>query len=379
MIHATARKLAGLCALLFILAILLPAQAPERFFDTAPAEHQGVRLVVFYPSVGTIMTLEELRKAGLLDVPDLLVIGVHHAKERDDYAYAREYINEKKIDWFRFHTVTADLPESDIFKKNACTADFEKIFAGADGIIFFGGPDIPPSTYGAKTSLLSEITDPVRHHFELSAIFHLLGGSQDPSFPALLEKRPDFPIIGFCLGCQSLNVGTGGTLYQDIWSEIYGQTTFEGVIALGSPFWHRNPYSNLYPNEKLMGSNYHQIRIDPSGKFCAAMGFKPSDQPRVLSSHHQALAKMGKGLRVIASSMDGKVVEAVEHERFRNVLGVQFHPEATGIWDPERKSRQAPTDTPFNIRALLESTPPSLEFHKGIWNWWSRVLSEKKP
>lgn len=369
-------KTAGFVVGILAVTVLLGAQAPERFFDSAPVKHEGIRLTVFYPSVGTIRNLAALRKTGALDVPGLVVVGVHHAREATDYEEAHAYVREKGIDWFHFHTVTADIPEDALFKTNACSPEYEKIFRASDGIIFFGGPDIPPAVFKEKTSQLTAIEDPVRHYFELSAIFHLLGGSQDPAFRGLLEDRPGFPVLGICLGCQSLNVGTGGTLIQDIWDEVYGAKSVEDIIALDPQQWHNNPYIKLHPLDKLIGYNFHRIRLDAKGKFCADMSFKGSDVPRVLSSHHQALEKLGRGLRTIASSMDGKIIEAIGHERFPNVLGLQFHPEHRLLWESEPIHRQAPGDSPFSFKGLLEGTPPSYEFNRGIWLWLGQKLVE---
>ena len=367
-------KTAGLALGILAVSAFLGAQAPERFFDTAPVKHEGVRLTVFYPSIGTVRNLAALRKTGALDIPGLVVVGVHHAREATDYEDARAYVRENGIDWFRFHTVSADIPEDALFRTNPCTPEYERIFRASDGIIFFGGPDIPPAVFKEKTSQLTAIEDPVRHYFELSAIFHLLGGSQDPAFKGLLEDRSDFPVLGICLGCQSLNVGTGGTLIQDIWDEVYGTRNVEDILALDPQQWHNNPYIKLHPQEGLIGYNFHRIRLDEKGKLCAAMGFNGSDSPRVLSSHHQALEKLGRGLRTIASSMDGRIVEAVEHERFPNVLGVQFHPEHRMLWESDPVHRLAPGDAPFSFKGLLEGTPPSTEFNRGIWQWLGQKL-----
>jgi putative glutamine amidotransferase len=367
-------KAAGFALGILAVSAFLGAQTPDRFFDTAPVKHEGVRLAVFYPSVGTIRNLEALRKTGALDVPGLVVIGVHHAREATDYGNARAYVREKGIDWFHFHTVSADIPADALFRTNACTPEYERIFRASDGIIFFGGPDIPPAVFKEKTSPLTAIEDPVRHYFEVSAIFHLLGGSPDPSFKGLLEGRPDFPVLGICLGCQSLNVGTGGTLVQDIWDEVYAAKSVEDILALDPQQWHNNPYIKIHPLDGLISYNFHRIRLEEKGKFCTAMGFKGSDSPRILSSHHQALEKMGTGWRAIASSLDGKIVEAVEHERFPNVLGVQFHPEHRLLWESDPVHRQAPGDAPFSYKALLEGTPPSYDFNRGIWRWLGRML-----
>lgn len=368
-------KAAGFALAILVLSTFLGAQAPERFFDTAPVRHEGVRLAVFYPSVGTIRNLAALRKTGALDVPGLVVVGVHHAREATDYADARAYVREKGIDWFRFHTVSADVPEDALFRTNACTPEYERIFRASDGIIFFGGPDIPPAVFKEKTSPLTAIEDPVRHYFEVSAIFHLLGGTQDPAFRGLLEDRPAFPVLGICLGCQSLNVGTGGALIQDIWDEVYGAKSVEDILALDPQQWHNNPYIKLHPLDGLIGYNFHRIRLEEKGKFCTSLGFKGSDSPRILSSHHQALEKVTPVWRTIASSLDGRIIEAIEHVRFPNVLGVQFHPEHRLLWESDPVHRLAPGDAPFSYRALLEGTPPSYEFNRGIWLWFGQKLT----
>ena len=364
----------------FILAVAiaapLAAQAPERFLDTAPERDGAVRLVIFNPEVFNVRCLDTLRKNGTFEVPNLTVVGVYHIKQSTDFAKSREYVAENGLDWFKFHEVSAEISEAVVFKKNACTPEYELILKKADGVIFFGGPDIPPSVFGEKTLLLTDITDPVRHYFEVSAVFHLLGGFQDEKFVPLLDARPGFPVLAICLGHQTLNIGTGGTLVQDIWSELYAKTTVEDVIALGPEQWHNNPYRRLFPQEKLMGYNFHTLQLGDNSLFVKTMGFKSTDHPRILSSHHQAVEKIGKGLIAVASSRDGRVIEAVEHKKYPNVLGLQFHPEHHLLFDAEPRHRQKPGDAPTSYRAILEGTPPGLEFNKKIWSWLAGRLAE---
>jgi len=359
-----------------VLGLHLAAQTPDRYLDHVAANDTNVRLVVFNPETFNIRALEALRKNRIIDIPHLTVIGVYHVKQSGRFDESRKYVEENKLDWFKFHEVSAEIGESVVFRKNACTPEFEAIVKKADGVIFFGGPDIPPSVYGKKTNLLTEITDPYRHYLELSAVFHFLGGSQDEAFRALLDSRPRFPILGICLGFQTLNVGTGGSLIQDIWAEFYGKATVEDVIALGPEQWHNNPYRLLYPADKLMGYNFHTIQFGDKSKFVTGMGFKTADHPRILSSHHQAADVLGKGLVAVATSRDGKIVEAIEHRKYPNVLGVQFHPEHPMLWDTEPRFRQKPGDALTSYNAILTGTPPSLEFNKAIWKWFSARLVE---
>jgi putative glutamine amidotransferase len=374
---------ARLCAVLVLAVALtlavappLDAQAPDRFLDGAPDRDGSVRLVIFNPEVFNIRALATLRKLGILDIPELVVVGVYHVRQTDDFADSRKYVLENGLDWFKFHAVTAEISRPVLFRKNACTPEFELIMRKADGVIFFGGPDLPPSIFGEKTSLLTEITDPYRHFLEASAVFHLFGGFQDEKFVPLLDADPDFPVLGICLGLQTMNVGTGGTLVQDVRAETYAKMTVEDVIALGPEQWHTNPYRLLFPDEKLYGYNFHSLQLGDKSLFVSAMGFRSSDHPRILSAHHQAIGKMGKDLVAVASSRDGKVVEAVEHKKYPDVLGVQFHPEHFLLWDPEPRQRQKPGDPPTSFLAILEGTPPSLEFNKKIWSWFAGKLVE---
>ena len=85
---------------------------------------------------------------------------------------------------------------------------------------------------------------------------------------------------------------------------------------------------------------------------------------------------VGKGLKVIATSMAGKIVEAEAHENYPNVIGVQFHPENLMLWESELQFKLSPKDAPFSFKGLLEGNPPSFAFNKGIWQWLGPKLME---
>ena len=368
----------------FLLIIAAPysliGQTQERDLDRAPEPHSGIRLTILYPSVGTIKALLALRDQGLLPTGALEIVGVYHTQERTNYEEAKKMVREGQLSWIQFHEVSATLTPESLFKANAASREFADIFGKSDGLIFFGGPDIPPSVYGAKTSLLTGIEDPYRHYFEVSFIFHLLGGSQDDSFRGLLENRPDFPVLAICLGCQTLNVGTGGTLVQDIWTEVYGKAFVEDIIQLGQDSWHTNPWRRIRPDDKsILSYMIHPVALGEKSKFRTEMGLEPGDHPSIMSSHHQAALKLGKDLVVAATSLDGKVVEAIEHTRFPNVLGTQFHPEFPIIWDADPKYKFAPADKElFAVNGYLKAHPPSLEFEKKLWTWFFGKLRPAK-
>ncbi|MFB0565107.1 MAG: gamma-glutamyl-gamma-aminobutyrate hydrolase family protein [Candidatus Aminicenantaceae bacterium] len=364
-------------SIFLVLGGVLLSQSRERFFDTASLDHKEIRLTIFFPSVGTIKSLVELKNQGFLSLEQLTVIGVYHEKEHTDYQKSREFVKENSLKWFKFHEISAPLSKDVLFRENPLTPEIAIIFKKSDGIIFFGGADIPPEIYGEKTNLLTHIYTPFRHYLELSSVFYLLGGLQDDSFKGFLDSEPEFPILGICLGCQSLNVGTGGTLTQDIWSEKYGKKYFEDVAGLFRENWHTNPLARLYPEEELFPYNMHPIKLMEKGKFCSDLDFKKEDTPYILSAHHQMVEKLGKGIKVAATSLDGKVVEAIDHEKFPNVLGVQFHPEFPILWDYEKRFRSTLQDREErSLRTILDENPPSFDFHKRIWSWFSQRLLE---
>jgi putative glutamine amidotransferase len=349
----------------------------HRYLDSAPDARTEIRLAVFNPSVFTLRALSGLMKHGLLDVSGLTVVGLYHAKEKTDYEESRTHAAENGIDWIRFHELEAEVPVDALYGQNDWTPVFEAVVRKTDGVIFFGGPDLPPSLYDRKTHLLTVIQDPWRHFLEASAAFHFLGGFQDESFEPLLVSRPQFAVLGICLGLQTLNGATGGTLVQDIWMETYGVKTFEDAEALGREQWHNNPHIRLHPASGLTGYNFHALRLEKDGIFVRVMELDPAFEPRILSSHHQAADKLGKGWVVAARSRDGRVVEALEHSVFPNVLAVQFHPEHPLLWEDEPTYRFSPDDPePISYKERIEETAGSPEFHRKIWHWFGTALKE---
>ncbi|MBN2316109.1 MAG: gamma-glutamyl-gamma-aminobutyrate hydrolase family protein [Sedimentisphaerales bacterium] len=152
-----------------------------------------------------------------------------------------------------------------------------------DGLVLVGGDDIPPSAYGEQPHETVKPLPPERYDFERKLIAKWLDGKK--------------PLLGVCLGMQFTNVVSGGSLIQDIPSEI------------GTQVNHRK---------------YHKVQIEPGSLLSQLLG---ASEARVLSNHHQAVRKVGKGLKVIAHSEDG-VNEALERTDGGFGLFVQWHPEA---------------------------------------------------
>lgn len=345
-------------------------------YGESPDNIEETVIAMCRPTVGQIKNIEQLYEKDIITLDRIKLVCVYHEDELTDYEPARKYVRENELTWVEFKKVTGKVEPKDIFKESKWTNQFKEIFAGSDGIIFTGGADIPPAIYGEENNLLTRASTPVRNFYELSFLFHLVGGSRNPGFIPFLEAKKDYPVLTFCLGVQTLNVAAGGTLIQDIPSEVYGLKTIEQVLNLGQERVHSSMYLRyLYPAEKDLPPAFHKIKIKKNSIFVKKMNMKKSDTPFILTSHHQAIKKLGKELIVVATSMDGKIVEAVEHTKYKNVLGVQFHPEPYLLYQKGKYYKKNPGDKlNFNVRIFLKNNPPSMKFHLNLWQWFSNTL-----
>lgn len=347
----------------------------DQYYNSAEKDNDRVVIAVLHPSLFVVESLLELKNQGLLNPENLVFVGVLHEKQMTDFEKAKKLVQEKNLAWIKFHMITGEIDAHALFKRNEMTAEFRKIFEKSDGIIFFGGADIPPYIYGENTDLLTSIRTPYRHFLEVSLIFHLFGGLQDQSFVGLMESAPKYPVLCICLGAQSLNVGTGGTLIQDIPSGIYGWNSIEEIIHAEKADWHKNPYAEIHPEFDLYPYLLHPINLLENGKFTADLGFDKADHPYVISAHHQSLGKLGKGIKINATSSDGRVAEGIEHERYPNVLGVQFHPDFPELWNEDLTFKWMPEDKEkSSFLSRMKIYPPSIELNKRIWTWFFKQV-----
>lgn len=167
--------------------------------------------------------------------------------------------------------------------------------AAFDAFLLTGSPaDVDPSWYHAERRAACGESDPHREQ----ADFALL----DCAFSA--RK----PVLAICYGVQSLNVFLGGSLLQDIPSEKPDALQHE---------WKDKESDAPEP--------HHDVLIESNSRLAQLVG---ETRVRVNSSHHQALDRLGRDLRVAARAPDG-IIEAVEYTADGPwVFGVQWHPES---------------------------------------------------
>ena len=332
-------------------------------------------IVLINPSAWSLNSFLYLVQQKIVDIDDVRWRVVYDSKSSNRYAGGKKLLDDYPNLSFDLEIVDGELIREHIFQKNKFTDFFNTIFRNSDGMLFFGGADIPPASYGEKTKLLTGIDTPHRHLFELSLIFHLLGGYQNENRVPLLEEKPGYVVYGFCLGMQTLNVATGGTMIQDIPSEVYNLEYVEDILLLDQNQIHHNYWRDLYSDQGLSSYQFHQIRFIPGQFWTKDLQMKADDQPLVYSNHHQALEKIGKGFVVGATSLDGKIVESIHHNTYRNVLGVQFHPENYLLYKSDEKTyKNTPLDTVYQSNYEILDKNQSLEFHYAFWKYFSALF-----
>jgi putative glutamine amidotransferase len=169
--------------------------------------------------------------------------------------------------------------------------------AGLHGLLLTGGEDVSPELYGEQPHPKLGTVDSERDAFELA----LIGAA----------RAADLPIFGICRGIQILNVACGGSLLQDLPSEV------AGALEHNLPVPQHEAYALA-----------HEVWLEADSLLTRLMRERLSDADscEVNSRHHQAVNRLANGFKVSATAPDG-VIEAIEDPAARFCLGVQWHPE----------------------------------------------------
>ncbi len=315
-------------------------------------------------TVRNIEKITFLEEQGILLFDSLLVTGYLHSANTTEIEKVKQYLIEQKIDFIRIETIKGEVSLDSLFVPNKWSPQFNEVFTATDGLIFLGGDDIPPAVYGESTFITTSIIDRTRN-WELSLMFHLIGGNQNKKITPLLDKKPDFPILGVCLGMQIMNVAAGGSLYQDIPIQIYKKQFCEEVAAMPQAQQHKNYLYGINNNDdKTSYIAFHQISLTAES-FLKGPGYK--SKICVPSVHHQAVKQTGQHLKTAATSIDGKVVEALQHSQYPNVYGIQFHIDFPELFAPDARFQMKPNH-------FYQIPKEDQSFYKALWLDFSKRL-----
>ena len=188
------------------------------------------------------------------------------------------------------------------------TAELNALAGRCDGFLLPGSPaDVDPQAYGQEREASTAEADPARMRVDTMLLDH--------------AERYGKPVLGICFGLQSMNVWRGGTLVQDL-APLPVNHGAGAQVAVA--------HTAVVAPESLLGSLLGQDEAPWRGGFLRLP---------VNSSHHQAVAIAGVGLRIVARCPEDGVIEALEVEpdgyvfhvehrgRMQFLLGVQWHPE----------------------------------------------------
>jgi putative glutamine amidotransferase len=205
------------------------------------------------------------------------VVGINcsYAEETDRYSLPREYVDAVQ----EAGGIPMLLPFA------AEEADAARILDRLDAVVFTGGNDMNPAVWGEQAHSKAKLLPWFKQR-------------SDEAFARLAIER-DLPILAICYGCQLVNVVQGGSLHQHV-------PDLPDVCDA-----HRTDCKT------------HEIELTGTGLLREILGYRSG---RVNSFHHQAINRLGRGLKLTALAEDG-LPEAIEGPSHRFLIGVQWHPE----------------------------------------------------
>lgn len=162
-----------------------------------------------------------------------------------------------------------------------------------DGLVLHGGADVSPQSYGEEPLQERWAGDRIRDEYEIDLVAAF--------------GRAGKPVFGVCRGLQLLNVAYGGTLYQDIATQL--------------------PHAIAHRDAKVYDNNFHTVDVLPGTRL--ARLYPQGPRFKVNSIHHQAIKQLADGFEIEARSSPDGLVEAIRRSDAAKpyVAAVQWHPE----------------------------------------------------
>lgn len=226
---------------------------------------------------------------------------LHHPPEQLGFrGKTLQYLEQSVAHWLLGHgalafMVPAIAQGAGLTRSELSVSDYVRAL---DGMVFQGGADLSPRGYGEEPLYPDWAGDPIRDRYETELLWE-----------CLIQRKP---VLGICRGAQLLNVALGGSLWQDVASQVPGAIPHVDAAAYDA--------------------HAHDLEILPGSGLARLYGMLR--QVRVNSIHHQAIRRTGRGLAIEARSSADGIVEAVRWNGSSYALGLQWHPEFHGTGEP---------------------------------------------
>lgn len=160
-----------------------------------------------------------------------------------------------------------------------------------DGLVLQGGADLAPESYGETPLAPAWAGDRVRDRYEIELFNAFVAAGK--------------PVIGICRGCQLINVAFGGTLYQDISTQV--------------------PAAITHLDDARYDNQFHEVSLVQGSQLAAL--YPGARRVEINSIHHQAIKDLGRELIIEAVAVPDGLIEAVRWRGPGYVFGMQWHPE----------------------------------------------------
>ena len=204
-----------------------------------------------------------------------------------------QYIEQNVAHWLMQRDLLAFMipsPDGDT-RRTTSNVTLNAYAEAMDGLVLMGGSDVCPETYGEKALRPEWNGDRIRDDYEIGLL------------KAFVAKGK--PVLGICRGAQVINVAFGGTLWQDLATQV--------------------PHALNHRNWSIYEKNSHATSIVPGSGL--AKLYPGQSTLKTNSIHHQAVKELGRQLVVEARSQPDDVVEAIRWTGPSYVFAVQWHPE----------------------------------------------------
>ena len=217
---------------------------------------------------------------------------MHPDKTRASFAFKTlQYIEQSMAHWVMSGGALPVMVPSPMGSTARGDVDVNDYAQWLDGLVLHGGADVWPGSYGEEPLQDAWRGDRVRDAYEQALVHAFVKAGK--------------PVFGVCRGLQLINVAFGGTLYQDISTQL--------------------PESLAHRDGQAYDKHFHTLQIVPKTRLSAL--FSGARSYKINSIHHQGIKQLAEGFVAEAHCPDDGVIEAIRHTGSGYIAAVQWHPE----------------------------------------------------